>query len=227
MSSQHYNLFSYIISYLFFFALLWLSKVQKANRLINEQGLVSTPGILASLHVAGIFLFGLLPSFFNHSTAFVIYNGTAAIFWQLLVTLVLTILSIMASLKLAEQNYKQAVLRGPLSTLLSPSFINAYFLLRILFICAYECWFRGYLLTGCIAGFGVPIAILLNVGLYTILHSANGKEEVLGCIPFGLLLCCVCIWFGAVWPAIIIHLALTISYERRFLMKIKNQIIIR
>ncbi len=101
-------------------------------------------------------------------------------------------------------------------------FIVGYFFIRILFICAYESWFRGYLLHDCITSLGEPLAILLNVSLYTLLHVVNGKEETLACIPFGLLLCGLCIWQGAGWPAVVIHLTLTITYETSFIRKLKT-----
>lgn len=106
--------------------------------------------------------------------------------------------------------------------LIHPLALNffAYFFVRIIFICTYEIWFRGFLLHDCIINFGVPLAILMNVSLYTLLHVVNGKEETPACIPFGLLLCSICIWQGTAWPAVVIHLALTISYEISFLRKI-------
>lgn len=95
-------------------------------------------------------------------------------------------------------------------------FILAYFLVRIIFICVYENWFRGYLLNDCIFSFGVPVAVVINVCLYSLLHAVNGREEVLACFPFGVLLCSLCIFQNVIWPAIAIHLALTITYEIGF-----------
>lgn len=81
-------------------------------------------------------------------------------------------------------------------------------------------WFRGYLLNDSIHDSGLALAIFINVIFYSLLHIVNGKDEVIACIPFGILLCCLCIWQGAVWPAIFLHLALTVPYEMRCLKKI-------
>jgi membrane protease YdiL (CAAX protease family) len=98
----------------------------------------------------------------------------------------------------------------------------SYFIVRILFICAYETWFRGCLLNDCIIIFGKPLAIIINVGLYMILHLVNGKDEALACIPFGCLLCGISIWQNAAWPAMAIHLALTIPCEISYIQKLKK-----
>src|SRR5204863_272627 len=92
----------------------------------------------------------------------------------------------------------------------------------LLFLSAYETWFRGYLLSDCIISFGVPVAILINIVLYSLLHIVNGKKEIVGCIPFGSLLCILCIWTNAAWPAILIHVALTISYEVHLVKRINK-----
>ncbi len=134
----------------------------------------------------------------------------------------MAIVFIIISQRIAEKKYRGILHNAPLNTALSNEFIIAYFFIRILFICAYESWFRGYLLNASVISFGVPLAIILNVSLYTLLQMANGKEETVACIPFGLLLCILCIWCGAVWPSIIIHLALTIPYEISFTQKLKT-----
>jgi membrane protease YdiL (CAAX protease family) len=120
---------------------------------------------------------------------------------------------LIASCRLAEKEYKLNTDRGTRSWPPGNSFLIVYFITRSIFIIAYELWFRGFLLIDSVAFFGIPTALLLNVGLYALLHIVNGKREVLACIPFGLLLCFLCIWQGAAWPAIAIHLTLTLSYE--------------
>jgi membrane protease YdiL (CAAX protease family) len=55
--------------------------------------------------------------------------------------------------------------------------------------------------------------------LYTLLHAPAGKKEMIACIPFGAILCGVCIWVNAVWPAMLLHVALSMTYEINLVQK--------
>lgn len=223
MNYQGYTISYYFISYLLFFALLWLSKEENGNRLVDKNGLISNPRILIVLHIGGIILFGVLPFLSNHPSSSVLYDRSALRSLPAWITLLLMILLILRVPRIAKTKFREVESIAHVHSSLSTVFIIVYFFMRILFICAYETWFRGYLLKDCITSFGEPLAVLLNVSLYTLLHVVNGKDEVLACIPFGLLLCSLCIWQGEAWPAIVIHLALTIPYEISFIQEIKTQ----
>jgi membrane protease YdiL (CAAX protease family) len=221
--TQDYYILIYSASYTLFFGLLWLSKVKKGNRLADENGPVTNRRMLIVLHIGGILLFGILPGYFlNHHSLIVFGKSFSADTLPTELTGLFAILFMIIAPILAERKYSQVPAIKPVHTSFSILFIVSYFLVRILFICAYETWFRGYLLTDCIKSFGIPVAIFLNVGLYTLLHTVNGKDEMLVCIPFGLLLCSLCIWLGAAWPAIVLHLAFTIPYEVRLVQKINK-----
>jgi membrane protease YdiL (CAAX protease family) len=138
------------------------------------------------------------------------------------VTVATAILVVFISVQLAEKKFRASGSDITRNNTHSTTFIVLYFILRILFIAAYECWFRGYLLNDSIESIGLLWAIILNIVLYCVLHIVNGRAEVVACIPFGLLLCALCLWTGTVWPAIVIHLALTIPYEWSYLRKIKT-----
>jgi len=215
-----YSVVFYSISYFLFFLLLLISKKRKGLRLFDEDGLVSNPRLLILLHVGGIVLFGAVPFLFDHAAAFVLFKNAAV--WEPLTSIIvlLTILLLFISPRLAEKKCRKFLDSATRHASPDKKFIITYFLVRILFICFYECWFRGFLLNDCIATFGIGWAIVLNICLYAILHIVNGKDEVIACFPFGLLLCCLCIWQGAVWPAVALHLALTVPYEMSFLKKI-------
>ncbi|MEI9909237.1 MAG: CPBP family intramembrane glutamic endopeptidase [Bacteroidota bacterium] len=219
--TQGYEILIYSISYLLFFALLWLSKEKKGNRLLDENGLVTNRNMLIVLHIGGILLLGILPGyFFNHHVPIVFGKSVATASFPTELTGLFVILFMIMAPILAEKKYRLVVGNTTVNTSFSIIFIISYFLLRLLFLCAYETWFRGYLLTDCISSFGIPVAIFLNVSLYTLLHIVNGKDEMLACIPFGLLLCSLCIWQGSAWPAIVLHIAFTIPYEVRLVQKI-------
>jgi hypothetical protein len=88
-----------------------------------------------------------------------------------------------------------------------------YTFLRVVFLIVYEWFFRGLLLITISAWMGIDWGIIINIVLYTILHSHKSKKERIGCIPLGLLLCVFTIWWQSIWPAIIFHLEIAILNE--------------
>lgn len=90
---------------------------------------------------------------------------------------------------------------------------GTYLLLRGLFLICYELFFRGLLLSFCLAWTSIPIAIAINVVLYALAHAFSSRQELLGTVPFGALLCLLTIYSGSIWPAIIIHLLLGMPYD--------------
>jgi membrane protease YdiL (CAAX protease family) len=221
--TQAYNLVIYSISYLLFFAMLLLSKIKRGIRLLDDTGIVINRVMLIVLHVAGVLLFAVISFYsFDQQLPVVVVGKVAAGSLQIIVIGFFVILAIVIAPMLAEKNCRQPGNRLSVSTSLSSRFIINYFFIRILFLAAYETWFRGYLLTDCIASWGIPVAILINISFYTLLHIVNGKNEMLGCIPFGLLLCILCTWTDAAWPAILIHIAFTVSYEVHLIKKINK-----
>jgi membrane protease YdiL (CAAX protease family) len=88
-----------------------------------------------------------------------------------------------------------------------------YAFLRIIFLIVYEWFFRGLLLIGISAWAGIEWSIVINVLLYTIMHSHKSKKEMIGCVPLGLLLCVFTIWWQSIWPAIILHFEIAIMNE--------------
>jgi len=94
-----------------------------------------------------------------------------------------------------------------------------YASLRSVFLVSYEWFFRGLLLLSFSLWFGVGWAVLVNISLYTLMHVHKKKNEVIGCIPFGLLACVFTLWWQSVWPAIILHLEITIIHEWPMLQK--------
>jgi membrane protease YdiL (CAAX protease family) len=221
--TQSHSIFVYSAGYIFFFFLLSIGKVKKGIRLLDEKGPVENRSMLLILHTGGILLLGILPVFFStHKPLEIIWGNNATYNFQIITISILMVLLVVVSPVLAEKKYKKLTFRGSIHHSLSTSFVLSYFFIRILFICSYEMWFRGYLLTDCINSMGVSSAVLLNIFLYALLHTVNGKEEVLACIPFGLILCSLSIWTGAVWPSVLLHLALTLPYENRLVKKINK-----
>ncbi|MBB1285513.1 CPBP family intramembrane metalloprotease [Flavisolibacter sp. BT320] len=205
-------------SYFLFFALLLLAKKRGANRITTANShLVSSP-LLLWLHLAGVLLFGLLPFCFSGGLLFSFFYISTGRPAPTMICVFLFLVTLWLAPRLAQKQGQkfssEAWVASP-----TPLFLGLYFFLRLLFIAAYEVWFRGLLLQESIAVLGTLWAVVLNTGFYTLLHLVNDKREWLLCIPFGTLLCILCIWQQAVWPAVFIHLALTMGYELTLVKK--------
>ncbi len=214
-------LFILSISYVLFAIILWHSKVRQGLRLFDDKGPVSNRRMLILLHISGIILFSI-PLFLGSASSIELFGNSAIGGPSAWVSPSFFVLVLLLSPRIAKGKFDK--LSGNEFTKKIPGiiYIIFYFILRILFISVYEIWFRGFLLNASILVLGPVLAILLNTILYMLLHIVNGKNEVIACIPFGILLCCLCICQRAVWPAILIHLALTIPFEMYFLKNIKT-----
>jgi len=210
----------YAISYTIFFLLTWLSKLEYGNKLITKKGITTNPGMLLGLQMAGILWLGIIPLFiFHYSFPTTLYGKQFPDISMILTLLVVLLILIQAAATEAQKKIPKITAPGNSLIFFSKKFISRYIILRILFLTAYEIFFRGYLLADCIFYLGIYGGILVNVFLYTLLHIFCEKKELLACIPFGILLCCFCIWVGAAWPAIIIHVSFSLCYESMVMQK--------
>jgi membrane protease YdiL (CAAX protease family) len=205
------NSFIYTLCYILLFGLTGLSKLNKSNRLFDTKGNPAKhTGSLMELHVAGIFWLGIVPcAMFNQSVKIIFFaSGLPAFSWLLFF---ISILILIVGAGFGAGHKIQTV--PNIYPAFSKQFLALYFPIRILFLCAYEIFFRGFLLFDGIKWAGILPAILLSTGLTVLLHVFTNKKEMWGCIPFGILLSICCIAFNAVWPAIVLHLALSLAYE--------------
>jgi membrane protease YdiL (CAAX protease family) len=88
-----------------------------------------------------------------------------------------------------------------------------YLLFRNGFLLVYEWFFRGILLFTCVQLFGTVPAIIINVALYALIHSFSGRKELIGSIPLGVVFCLLALWWQSPWPAMLLHLVLSVTYE--------------
>lgn len=96
---------------------------------------------------------------------------------------------------------------------LSKNQVQRYLLARLFYILVYEMYFRGFLLWFSLAYVSLPVAIALNLVLYLIAHYPCEQKILLGCIPMCIVLCLINYWSSSVYPAILVHIALTMPYE--------------
>jgi Type II CAAX prenyl endopeptidase Rce1-like len=167
--------------------------------------------VLNAKHLAGIGVFLVSYACYRVSpeTDISIFEFTWNSEWSF-ISIVITFIAVVAGFTSAGR--EKEIIPGhylPVFSLLT------YFLIRILFLFLYEFFFRGVFLFFLIGHTDVVTAIGLNIAVYTLLHCHSSRNEIIGTIPFGLLLCMVTLLQHTVWPAVTIHLALSLSFEIR------------
>lgn len=75
----------------------------------------------------------------------------------------------------------------------------------IIYLFAYEFFFRGFLLFPCIAEFGLVWAIVINVILYTLAHADQGRAMMVGAVVFSIVLSLISYYSGNFYAAFLIH----------------------
>lgn len=193
------------------FLLTWITNRNKSNRLFDVNGIIAAnTGNLLGLHIAGIGWLALVPVMLFHQSFKATLSGTGLpsnslvlLFLFLLVVICLT--GYRAGRQIEISRYYCAGL--------SKVFLVHYFFFRILFLFSYELFFRGFLLFECIQIVGIFSALLVTTGLTVLIHLFTNNKEMWGCIPFGIVLSLCCVAFNSVWPAIVLHIALSLSYE--------------
>ena len=90
---------------------------------------------------------------------------------------------------------------------------GAYLIITVLYMIAYEILLRGTLLHYLVARFDLAIAIIINAAVYSIMHILKNKREALLSFPLGVLLCGLTVYTKSVWPAVVFHTAMALSFE--------------
>lgn len=171
------------------------------------------------LHFTGILWMGLIP-FLLYKTvlsyvpdAFVIVLPRKLEWWILLPISIMVITGLHESLKQIASSHLPATNRS----------IILYSGLRIVYIISYEQFFRGWILFESLKLLSPAPAIFLNTFLYFLYHFFSDRKELVGTILLGPLLCFISLKTGSALGAVLIHLALTVSYEAPLLIhKIKS-----
>jgi membrane protease YdiL (CAAX protease family) len=83
----------------------------------------------------------------------------------------------------------------------------------IAYLLAYEFLFRGFLLFSSIPVIGIWPAIILNAGVYSLVHIPKGGKEALAAIPFGIIISLLAVKTGSFWIAFFVHVVLALSNE--------------
>ncbi|SEQ05509.1 CAAX protease self-immunity [Hyunsoonleella jejuensis] len=195
-----------------FFTYFLVSWVYKRLEVVNlEKALLIRNGLrlLNLKHSLGIVLFGVLFYIIFPELRDLITNIEVPRLELLLSFVVLTILSAMIS-RISVKRIIQT--EGGNSHY---KFSNAwlYFIIRFVFLFCYEFFFRGVLLFSLLEYFNPTYAITLSVIAYLVIHLFDSKKEIIGAIPFGIVLCILAYQTQSIWYVFTMHLALSAVYE--------------
>lgn len=199
-----------VLFYSLFFMAVYASEKCHSGNLKSVLAGKGEQGVLLNRLIAGIFFLGLgsvsiLGKRDLYSNVFTpALNKDASSVWMIIAAVALFAGTFSGFKKpFPSQNNTSSL---PLHFLLSFLFI------RTLFLIVYEIFFRGVLLFVTAEDFGLLTAIIVNIILYVLVHWFT-KGERYGSMLMGGVLCSVAIYYRSVWPAIIIHLSLALSYE--------------
>lgn len=102
-----------------------------------------------------------------------------------------------------------------------------YFIFRFLFLFSYEFFFRGVLLFKFLEFNSLFVAIFYVTILYVLIHIFDSRKEIVGTIPFGIVLCLFAYYTNSIWYVFLIHLALSAVYEISmfYRLTLKNKLV--
>lgn len=196
----------FLISYTCF--RLNVTKISEA--LNRENGLK----ILNVRHVLGIIIFGF--------AGYILFNESPVILWKNLMedpalsvaVAFFATISMDLSVSDATSNYA-SIPPVPFSIMNGLGYIS----IRLLFLFAYEVFFRGALFLFSLQYVNLIYSILINLFFYALIHGFDSRKEFIGSIPFGIVLCLFTYFSGSIWPAFIIHASLSLGYETIIISK--------
>jgi len=166
--------------------------------------------------ITGVFFLGLLPVFFilgfsGHSFKDfgMVMPGADSWLWTGILGVIVVLINYFnASSKDNLKQYPQIrCSKWTLNTLLLSALSWTAYLL------AYEFLFRGFFFFSSLRILGLWPAILVNTGIYSLVHIPKGSRETLGAIPLGVVLCYLTYKTGGIWMAFMVHLIMALSNE--------------
>lgn len=210
------------VSFLSYFMISMVYKKLGVNNL--QSALLTANGLrlLNLKHLLGIILFGIIFYTILPESRFLVNVIEIPRLYVLLPFFVIVFLCAYVSNVTLK---KQTLIRTQVSSYkLSNAWV--YFIIRFVFLLCYEFFFRGVLLFQFVEYVPLFSAILYSTILYVFIHSFDSKKEILGAIPFGIVLCLFAYCTNSVWYVFFIHIALSAVYEifLFYILTLKNKI---
>lgn len=196
-------------SFIIYFIISYAYKILKIQNV--EEALLTSRGLLLInlKHILGILLFGLIFYLITPEYRFLINSFEIPKLNILLLLLGVVFISALLAFTLVKKNLKNKAEISQYSH--NQGWI--FFIIRIVFLISYEFFFRGVLLFFFIENNGLILAIIISTSLYVLIHIFDSKAEILGAIPFGIVLCLFSYFTNNIWAAFIIHGTLSGVYE--------------
>lgn len=160
-------------------------------------------------HGLGIILFGIVFYAILPEFRFLINN----IEIPRLHLLLLILLALFLSIHISNNAVQNQILKDTYVSGYNLSNAWVYFTLRFVFLLCYEFFFRGVLLFQFLEFTTLTMAIIYSTILYVLIHIFDSKKEIIGAIPFGVVLCLFAYYTKSVWYVFFIHIALSAVYE--------------
>jgi membrane protease YdiL (CAAX protease family) len=196
-------------SFIVYFIISYAYKILKIQNI--EGALLTKKGLLLIniKHVFGIILFGVIYYLIIPEYKFLIVNFET----PKLNTFFLFLAVVLISAILASTSVKKKLKSKTEISQYNSNQGWIYFIIRFVFLLSYEFFFRGILLFTLIETSGLFIAIIISTILYVLIHAFDSRAEILGAIPFGIILCLFSYYTNSIWAAFFIHITLSGVFE--------------
>lgn len=207
-----------------YFIVCFVYKKLGIHNLQKALGVTNGLPFLNLKHFFGIVLFGILSYAMMPEFRYLIEQVEIPKLYVLIPFIVILFLSIYTSY-LGVQ--KQVLIFQTQTIYYNISNAWGYFIIRFTYLLCYEFFFRGIILFKLLELTNLTLAILINTVLYLLIHIFDSKKELLGVVPFGIILCLFTYYANSVWYAFLIHLSLSVVYEISifYYLTIKNKVI--
>ncbi len=197
-----------VISFVLYFGLSYISKSLKFRNLIDVLNNGNRIRLLNLKHFLGIIIFGAVPlTFYSTKLSFKISSSDSI--WILIGSF--AVASFLAAFIAYSSAKKIKLSPHDIRNDFSLE-ITGYFIIRVIFLISYEFFFRGVLLYLFVDEIGLWPAIIVITALYVIIHAFDTRAEIIGAIPFGIILCLFS-YLGSLFMAVGLHLILSFTYE--------------
>lgn len=208
---------NYLILYILFvnafiiqFCITYYANKAKGERLDDVLFAGGSAAVLQRKQKDGIYILITLLSLYllmGNDSSFFNFNLIGA--WPLLLPLI-SILSVLGIWMFSKPQYVSCCIEwGKFKT----GYFKTFFAGRVCFIVLYEFFFRGLLLYGISATTGIYLSIIINLVLYSFIHCHLTKRDITAVAVFGLIQCIITIANHSVWPAVLLHLSITLAVE--------------
>jgi len=210
------NQFSFSISVSFvtigYVIYLAITSSGKIRNFLSPDPSVNVYHILFQ-RLTGIFIFGILPVFlllmFSDLKYLSFSVNKDTLYWALLIALIIIPVNFLNSKKPGNLALYPQIRNKTWSV----DLILASALSWVSYLFAYEMLFRGIFLFSSVEILGYWPAIILNTGIYSLVHYPKDLKEALGAIPFGIIICILTLKTGSFIIAFLVHTVLALSNE--------------